>query len=316
MKTRTIIGVAITIAVVAGLMVVIPPSEVLPHLKSTEPFYLGLACIVNFCTIALRAKRWHVLVSSLKKLPFAEIFRLLMAGIAVNSVIPLRAGEAMRAYSLSSRWDVSKREAVSTVLVDKSFDAISFGLLLLVATRIFDLPPVMSGRTYGLAFSSIALILSFPIVARLGRSVRDQPKERFSSELQRKIAMKLEPLSRGYASLTTRASVLSALLSFGAWAAQVVVAVLVARSVGVTLPLGAVVMAVFAVNAASTLPLTPANIGVFQIAFLVTLSAYGFNRSSSFAIAALFQAVLVIPVTVIGLILLNHRRRMRVSATS
>jgi uncharacterized membrane protein YbhN (UPF0104 family) len=68
-------------------------------------------------------------------------------------------------------------------------------------------------------------------------------------------------------------------------------------------------MAVFAVNAASTLPLTPANIGVFQIAFLVTLSAYGFDRMSGFAVAALFQAVLVVPVTTVGLVMLNRRRR-------
>ncbi len=314
MKTKTIIGLAITVAVIVGLLAVIPPSEVLPHLRSANPFYLALACAINFSTIALRAKRWQVIVSSLRKVRFVEIFRLLTIGIAVNSVIPLRAGEAMRAYALSSRWGISKREAISTVLVDKSFDAISFGLLLLIATRIFDLPSIMSGRTYGLAFSSIALTLSFPIVAHLGRSVRYQPKEHFSSELQRKIAMKLEPLSRGYASLTTRASLVSGVLSIAAWVVQVVVAVLVARSVGVTLPLGAVVMAVFAVNVAATLPLTPASIGVFQIAFLITLSAYGFDRMSSFAIAALFQAVLVVPVTVIGLTLLNHQRRTQTSA--
>jgi uncharacterized protein (TIRG00374 family) len=314
MKTKTIIGMVLTVVIVGGLFIVVPPSQVIPHLRSTNPIYLVLACLVNFATIALRAKRWHILIGRIREIRFIEVFKLLVIGITVNSVIPLRAGEAMRAYSLASRWSIGKAKAISTVLADKSFDAMSFGVLVLVATRIFELPPIVSSKTYGLAFSSLALMLSFPIVAHFGKTIRHKPKNEFASALQRKIALKVEPLMRGYSSLSPRVSLASAVLSVAAWIVQIVVAILVARAVGITLPLGAVVMAVFAVNIAAALPLTPAGVGVFQIAFLVTLSAYGFDKMASFAVAALFQAVLVIPVTVLGLALLNHRRKAQTSS--
>jgi uncharacterized protein (TIRG00374 family) len=311
MKKKTIIGVALLVALTIGLLKAVPPAQVLPYLRATDPLYLALACLVNFATIALRAGRWRVLVSGFRRIPFIKAFDLLTVGIAINSVIPLRAGEAFRSYSMAEQSGISKRESVSTVLLDKSFDAISFGLLLLVANRIFHDTSGMSGSTYGFLFSSIALVVSIPLVAWLGKSVRDQPRERFASDLQHKIAVKLEPLSRGYASLTSGASIRCATLSLSSWLVQFVVAVLAARAVGVELPLAGLVMAVFAVNAASVFPLTPANIGVFQLAFLVTLSAYGVDRSSSLAVATVFQAALVIPVTVLGLILLHRMTRAR-----
>jgi uncharacterized protein (TIRG00374 family) len=307
MRKKTIIGIAATVAVVVGLLKAVPPGKVLPHLRATEPLYFGLACLVNLMTIALRARRWQILVSTVKRVPFQETFNMLMVGLAVSSVIPLRAGEAVRSYSMAKHCGIGKRESVSTVLLDKSFDAISFGLLILLAARIFGLAPPTEVSTYGYILSSVALVFSIPLVAWLGRSVKDRPRERFASDLQHKIAVKLEPLSRGYASLTVSASIRSGILSILAWIVQFMVAFIAARAVGVRLPLAGLVMAVFAVNAVSVLPLTPANVGVFQVAFLITLSAYGVDRSSSLAVATVFQAALVIPVTVLGLILFHRR---------
>jgi uncharacterized protein (TIRG00374 family) len=307
MRRRTIIGISITALLIVGMLKAIPPSQVLPYIKATNPLYFALACAVNFATVAFRARRWQLLIAHIRRIPYLETFKLMTIGIAVNSVIPLRAGEAMRSYSLASRWNLGKRESVSTVLVDRSFDVVSFGLLLLMATRLIELPQAMSSQTYGLVFSSLALAVSFPVVAWLGRTIRHQPDEKYSSELQRNIALKLEPLSRGYSSLTGSVAIASICLSLIAWTAQIFVAVLASRAIGISLPLGAIVMAVFAVNVASALPLTPANIGVFQIAFLFTLSVYGFDKASSFAVATVFQAALVIPVAAVGLILLNDR---------
>jgi phosphatidylinositol alpha-mannosyltransferase len=309
MKKKTLIGIAISAAVIAGLLRVVPPSEVLPYIRKTDLAYLGLACVINFGTIALRARRWQILVSGFRHMPFLGTFNMLTVGIAVSSVIPFRAGEAFRSILMAEQGGISKRESVSTVLLDKSFDAISFGVMLLLASRVFHHTSGMPGSTYGLVFSSIALVVSIPLVARLGRSVRGQPRERFASDLQHKIALKLEPLSRGYASLTGRAGIEALLLSILAWIVQFVVVVLVARAVGVGLPLGGLVAAVLAVNATSVLPLTPANIGVFQLAFLVAMAAYGAGRSSSLAVATVFQAALVIPVTLLGLALLHRTMR-------
>jgi hypothetical protein len=306
-RNRIILGLALTAGIVIGLLVLIPPGEVVGHIARTDPFYFSLACLVNFGTVALRSRRWQVLTSYAGRVPYRSLARMVIIGIAVNSAIPLRAGEAMRAYSLASEWGISKRESVSTVLVDRSFDAISFGLEVLMATLAFDLPTGVSSESYGIAISSLAVVVSFPLVAWFGRTMRNRPELLCKNDFQRRIGDRLEPLARGYAALTTGRVIRSLGLSMAAWIPQVVVVLLVARALSVEIPLGAVVMGVFAVNAASTLPLTPANVGVFQVAFLFVLSAYGVDKASSLAVATVYQVAIVVPVAIAALVLLNLR---------
>jgi uncharacterized protein (TIRG00374 family) len=311
MKKKTIIGVVLMAALVVGLLKAVPPGQVLPHLRAIRPLYFALACLLNFGTILLRARRWQILVSAVKRVPFLNTFKMLTVGIAVNSVVPLRAGEALRSYSMAVQTGIGKRESVSTVLLDKSFDAITFGLLLLLATKALRHPSWAPASTYGFFFTSVALVVSIPLVAWLGRHFKDRPREHFASDFQHKIAVKLEPLSRGYASLTPWASIRSGTLSVAAWGFQFVVVYMAARAISADLPLSGLAMAVFAVNAASTLPLTPANVGIFQIAFLATLSAYGADRATSLAAATVFQIVMVVPVTVLGLVFLQRGAALR-----
>jgi uncharacterized protein (TIRG00374 family) len=309
MNKKIIIGLIIAAAVITGLVLTIPPSQVIPYFRSADPWYFLAACIVNMLSVAMRAKRWQLIAAPLKRTGFMDVFRYFTLGLAVNAVIPLRAGEAMRSYAMSARWNMSKREAVSTVLVDRSFDAVAFGTLLLLSALMFKLPSSLETKTTSLAITSLAVIASFPIVARLGKTCRGRSKEDFSSRLQYRIAEKLEPLSRGYSALTAGTILRIVPLSLAALVLHIFVAHLAARSVGVGIPFGALVIAVLAVNATSAVPLTPANVGVFQIAFMLVLSAYGIDKTSSFAVGAVFQGALVLPVVVIGLLALLYERK-------
>jgi uncharacterized membrane protein YbhN (UPF0104 family) len=92
---------------------------------------------------------------------------------------------------------------------------------------------------------------------------------------------------------------------------HVLVAYLAAMSVGVSIPFGALVIAVLAVNAVSAVPLTPANVGVFQIAFVLALSVYGIDKPSAVAVGTIFQGALVLPVVAVGLVALLYERKQR-----
>lgn len=311
MNKKIIIGLIIAAAVIIGLVIAIPPREVLPYFRSANIWYFLAACLANMLSVVLRARRWQLIAAPLKSTNYLDVFRYFTLGLAVNAVIPLRAGEAMRSYAMSVKWNMSKREAVSTVLVDRSFDVVSFGLLVMVAAQVFDLPGSLGAKTTSLAITSLAVAISFPVFAQLGKAFRNRPEEQFSSRFQRTLARKLEPLSRGYAALTPGTVLQVFPLSLLSIMLHVVVAYLAARSVGVYIPFGALVIAVLAVNAASGLPLTPANVGVFQIAFVLALSLYGIDKSSSVAVGTIFQGALVLPVVVVGLAALLWERRKR-----
>ena len=307
MKKRILIGVGLSGAIIFGLLRTVPPQAVLTHLRSARVDLVILACLANFITLMLRSERWRLLLSNFRRLSSATVLKPYLVGIAVNSVLPFRTGEAVRAYAVA-RSGINPTHAISTVLADRSFDAISFGALALLAAQVIDLPATVSARTYGIALSSVALIASFPIVAHVGRVMRRKQEYAIGDSLADRIARRLEPLLSGYALLSPRKALVCGLLSIVAWMAQLVVAMLVVRTVDLPLTLPAVVVALLVVNAASAFPITPANIGVFQVAFMLALSAYGFERNAAIAAGTVLQAVLVIPVTVIGLILLNRHR--------
>jgi len=311
MNKKIILGLIITAAVIAGLVIAIPPGEVMPYFRSANPWYFLAACLVNMFSVVFRARRWQLIAAPIRRAGFADVFRYFTLGLAINSVIPLRAGEAMRSYAMSVKWNMTKREAVSTVLVDRSFDAVSFGLLVLLSSQLFELPGSLGARTTSLAISSLAIAISFPVFARLGKTYRNRAEGEFSSKFKRTLARKLEPLSRGYSALTPGTVAQAFPLSLLAIMLHVLVAYLAAMSVGVHIPFGALVIAVLAVNAASAVPLTPANVGVFQIAFVLALSIYGIDKPSAVAAGAVFQGALVLPVVLVGLAALLHERKRK-----
>jgi len=298
---KIIAGLITAAAVITGLVIVIPPREVLPYFRSADPWYFLAACLVNMVSVALRARRWQLIAAPLRKAGFPDVFRYFTLGLAVNAVVPLRAGEAMRSYAMSARWGMGKREAVSTVLVDRSFDAVSFGILVMLAARLFELPGSLGAKTTSLAITSLAVAASFPVIAKLGRTYRDRPAGEFSSRFKRTLAGKLEPLARGYSALTPGTALRALPLSLLSIMLHVLVGYLAAAAVGVHIPFGALVIAVLAVNLVSAVPLTPANVGVFQIAFVLSLSVYGMERAPSVAAGTVFQGALVLPVVVVGL---------------
>jgi uncharacterized protein (TIRG00374 family) len=314
MSKKIIIGIIIAAAVIAGLVIAVPPGEVIPYFREADPLYFLAACLVNMLSVIFRARRWQLIAAPLKRAGFLDVFRYFTLGLAVNSVIPLRAGEAMRSYAMSVRWNMAKREAVSTVLVDRSFDVVSFGLLVLISAQVFELPGALGASTTSLAISSLAVAISFPVFARLGKTYRNRREEDFSNRFQRGLARKLEPLSRGYSALTPGTVLQVFPLSLLSIMLHVLVAHLAAASVGVHLPFGGLVIAVLAVNAASGLPLTPANVGVFQIAFALALSVYGIDKSTAVAVGTVYQGALVLPVIVVGLAALLYERKRRDSA--
>ncbi|MBC8479031.1 MAG: flippase-like domain-containing protein [FCB group bacterium] len=108
-------------------------------LKSTNYFYILLACAIMVLTLWIRGIRWTYLLSEEKKLTAYQLFRMESIGYFGSYVLPLRLGELLRTYVLS------KEEKMSGTVI--------FGSIVL--ERILD--------TFGLMFISILLVLIYPL---------------------------------------------------------------------------------------------------------------------------------------------------------
>lgn len=301
MKKRLLIGLAVTAVVLLFLVRSISWNEVCCRIRSANPLLIAIASALNFLTIAARSTRWHILLSGITTTGIAKTFRSYMGTLAINSVVPFRIGEAYRAHSLSRATGTSISKVVSTILVDRSLDVISFGVVVLITATLSALPSDMASKTYGTAFASIALVASFPIVAKVRKAIARSQRSSTNP-----IAAWLESLLSSYGSMSYQQGLWCGLLSLFSWIVQIGVALLTCYAVGLKPPLGGAALIVIAVNLAMALPVTPAAIGVFQVAFLVAAMSYGFDRQIAMAAATIFQMTLVIPVMIVGIALLNR----------
>lgn len=85
---------------------------------------------VTFLSMYVRALRWHFLMRPTANLTTMRLFSPMMAGFAINSLLPARAGEFARAYVLSAREKLAFTSVFATVVVERIFDTLTLIVLL------------------------------------------------------------------------------------------------------------------------------------------------------------------------------------------
>ena len=121
----------------------------------------------------------------------------------------------------------------------------------------------------------------------------------------------LEQLQEGMASLREiRYTIVSLVISVAAWVAEVGVYWMMAKALGIDLGLGEAIVLMIAANIVVSLPITPWDIGPFEVAVTEAFVLLGGDRvdGSSFAVAVHLLLLAWITVTgVIAMFTLNLR---------
>jgi uncharacterized protein (TIRG00374 family) len=134
--------VALGIAVSAGFLYFafrdVELSDLWEHVRGASyPWLLAVTAVTVYFNL-VRAQRWGLFFRHLKRIPPYSLFTSTMIGLAANNVLPLRAGEAVRAYSIGKKEDIPFATSFTTVVLERIFDMVT--LLLLLALSLFLVP--------------------------------------------------------------------------------------------------------------------------------------------------------------------------------
>jgi len=165
MKHRTLILLAIGIAILAGMILFIGPRKIENAIKLANPWYLILAIIIQFAIYGLWTQRWAINIKSvgihIRKL---HIFPMLMVGLAINNLTPSArgGGEPIRGYILSKYSNTSFEKSFATVIADRGLDTFPFMVLAVIAivsaVLFLNLPTIV---IYILIIAVIVLLVVF-----------------------------------------------------------------------------------------------------------------------------------------------------------
>ena len=273
----------------------------LPHLR------LGwaAAAITAFATSRLlHGARWRFLLRHRRGLPFRWLLGLFVFANFVNALVPFRLGDVLRVELPSRRFGIPRTELASNVLIVESlFDGISFVFLLLASLSLIDIPPSLRAPLLLGALAVVALFVLAGIAARGGWRSGAERGGLLPRRVRVQLARRLDDLIAGMATLgSLRSLALGVAISIVGWLLEVLTYWLLARAFGLDLTFAQTLLVTVAANMATAIPLTPWNVGPYELVVSELLIALGVDRGAVSQYAVGSHVLLVSWITLTGLI--------------
>jgi glycosyltransferase 2 family protein len=288
------------------------PDEVWDALQKANIWWVVPSFAVLVVAVAVRALRWQLLFQRETRPPYGATAAATIVGLAVNSLLPFRAGEAARVIALNRRARTSPVESAATVALERILDV--FCLLLLLLAALPWLPEV--DWVGAAAAVALALALMLGGAALLFAIYGDRPFHALDRLLRRLPFGHHEwvehvgaSLRRGLVALRDPKLALTAfVLTTVGWILTSVSFWLLTLAFDLELPLVSGVLILAAVGFSVILPAAPGALGVFEAATVVALAAYDISASEALSYAFTLHAVNLIPYIVAGAVAVRFTR--------
>jgi hypothetical protein len=300
---------AIAVALLARFAATVDWADTWLALRGASPPLLLLATVVNLASLGVRGLRWGLLLRGAGMRDLRLALRGAVVGSGLNNVLPASGGDAARVLLVARSSDVPAGRVAATVALDRVVDALVYLGLLALGPHVVRLPGMLQrwGRIAGIAFA-VALVVLLPLLVRAARRRRRgaTAPEALPEDAPWRVRVRsqLAQFGDALAQIAGAKRLAPALvLSLASWALQLATYHATARALGLPASLVASGAAMLAVNLAFFVPLTPGNVGVFQVIYALVMSAFGLPHGRAVAVALLIQAVQVVPVTLLATLL-------------
>jgi uncharacterized protein (TIRG00374 family) len=282
-------------------------NELVSKYSNINLIYILLALIAFAIGYAVRIERWRsMLVLDNPNLKWSTCLYPFMICVAANNLLPLRAGDLLRAFRFNQLLNIYYSASVATLIVERLLDLLMLLILFGITLMIFgneSLGLIGLGGASLFIFAAFFLlvfllpVLFKPIFLSLFSCVfRGTPKIKASLLKNiEAIFILFEKLAKG------RALMRLFLLTVLAWTAEGIVFWICAIAFPtisfpyaswLALPLGSL---------ATIIPSTPGYIGTFDYFTAQAMTLLGNDVNDAIAYAFLVHAVLWLPATLVGI---------------
>jgi len=287
-------------------------------------WWIGPALVVYFAGIAARAWRWHWLLLHIQHIAWWRLFPIVAIGFGVNNVLPLRAGELVRAHVLYQRHEISRLSGLSSIFMTRVYDGLMLTFFLVIGVIMSligfqgmnDAGDELTGAMAFLVFGITGAFLVFGAIAR-----RPADAERVIGRILSRLPGQagrewtwLPPLITGMSAQANRRQVIGALVaSLIAWTLEALMYWMVGQAFNLDLPFPVYLLVAAAANLLITAPSTAGGVGPFEWAtkatlliWLPTVGGLGIEdaEATAVAFAAILHGLVIIPISFVGLLAL------------
>ena len=293
--------------------------EVVSHARVHSWWAVALMLGLFLVTSVIRARRWLLLLRPLAPVGMVRAFAMNAAGGLLNYVLPIRSGDAARAWWLWRRHRVPAGSALATIVIDKACDLAAVAVVL-AALEVIALTGALNAPRglLGAAALAIALLGAVSGTALLGpRIARSRLARRvLPARIASGLAGQAFAFRAGARGLwTPELAIRLGALTVVALAIDAFTFTLLFTAVGVDVPLPKAMAAYPAILLSFAVPAGPGYLGNLEVAGSLVLGG-GLGLASSVAAGAivLYHAITAANALALGLLsffLVGGRRRAR-----
>jgi len=264
---------------------------------------LLLAAALYALSLVMRGLCWQSLLAPLGPVTKSEAVSYANIGYMANNLLPLRAGEVIRAALLAEKRSFSKSAVLATIVLERLLDVLILAALTMILMLAMPIP-----GTVKRSILVTAIIGGLGIVgvwAAAGRSWTNLSEERSPRWLPRRAVQVAISLGRSFgkglsAVRSVKQAGLAGSYSLIAWMLVCGSIYLMMLASHLRLPWHAALLVMVVVNLGSIIPSSPGSIGVVHFLAVVALSPWMVNREVAVGFSIVLHAVSVLVTVVIG----------------
>lgn len=306
---RVWLGIGVSVAATVLLLYVVNPWEVAEALARANPGLVVLCLFTVVLSMWLKAVRWRLFFPEPEKLRVTGLLEALYIGYMVNTILPLRAGEVVRAFAAAEIEHANKSTSLATVLIEKVLDLGTMALLLFLLGQVF--PELPESARYAALLSGLGLAVAIACVAfalaarRQATALASWFEKRVPPLAKIGVAGLLDAFLDGLA-FAGKPVVLAQVIfwTIVTWTVSGATVMLAMLSIGIT---GAsmyelvqmTLLVLVATNLSMAIPSAPGYVGVFHGVFVATLALFRVPQEPATA-AAVVEHVLVFGLFIVG----------------
>ncbi|WP_162532174.1 lysylphosphatidylglycerol synthase transmembrane domain-containing protein [Candidatus Scalindua japonica] len=283
--------------------------------REARYIYIFPTIIILFVNYYLRAIRWEVLLSPVKKISIVNLFSVVVIGFMANNLLPARLGEVIRPAMIARKEKIKISTLFATIVMERIFDVL--GIIVIASLLFYFLPSETDSQSiihqlkkwsvimafFGIcAITSMFLLSLYPEKAG---AVFEKMLFVFPHNLRDTLVNLLHSFVSGLQIFDHKTKLIwVGILSLIIWFFNAASVYVLCYSFSIGLSFAGACFVIVCLALAVALPQAPGFIGVFHIATQKSLNVFDVSISSAQSFAILLWAISVIPVTIAGLLFL------------
>lgn len=268
--------------------------ELAAVLQAVDWVALLFAAVLYVLSLIARGLCWQALLTPLGPVTAREAFAYVNIGYLANNLLPLRAGEIVRAALLGEKRGFSKSAVLATIVVERLLDVLILGALFILLMLAMPIPPVVKQSV--LVTAGVGCLGIIGMWAAAGRSWTFLSAERLPRWLPGRAVKAVASLGRSFgrglmAVRSVKQAGMAGFYSVLSWMLVCGCIYLMMIASQLQLPWYAALLVMAVVNLGSAIPSSPGAIGVVHFLVVVSVSSWSIDQELAVGFSIVFHSV-------------------------